>query len=60
MFLCPQDPGVGRVALAKHRGLMESYTACVEKHLTDKQRELNRAPVSYTVQVGAPEGTRAE
>jgi hypothetical protein len=53
-FRHPQDPGVGRAALQKNRGLRDEYTLCVQKHMTDKQRELYRAPVSYTSQIGAP------
>lgn len=48
--LCAQDPGVARAALVTCRDLLPPYAACVDKHLTAKQRELVAVPQFYKEQ----------
>lgn len=48
------DAGVGRAALAGPcAALVPPYAACVSAALTDKQKELARAPQTYLAQLGA-------
>jgi hypothetical protein len=50
-----QDPGVARAALVTCRDLLPPYAACVDKHLTAKQRELVAVPQYYKEQTLAAE-----
>jgi hypothetical protein len=51
--LLPQDPGVGRQALAACREQLAAYTKCAEANLTPQQLALTAAPQVYREQAAS-------